>query len=99
MAELGRQPRAAKRLILAHPDRVLFGTDTFPVVASEWALWFRFLETDDECFSYSLQQPPPQGRWTVSALDLPADILAKVYADNARRLIPGLRGATAFLHP
>ena len=30
MAELGRQPRAAARLISKHRERVLFGTDTFP---------------------------------------------------------------------
>ena len=30
IAELGRQPRAARDLMLAHADRVLFGTDVFP---------------------------------------------------------------------
>lgn len=95
MAELGRQPRRARRLILAHPDRVLFGTDTFPVVAEELRTWFRFLETDDEHFAYSTQAIPPQGRWAVSALDLPPDVLAAVYAGNARDLLPALRDSTA----
>lgn len=95
MAELGRQPRRARRLILAHPDRVLFGTDTFPVVAEELRTWFRFLETDDEHFAYSTQAIPPQGRWAVSALDLPPDVLTAVYAGNARDLLPSLRDSTA----
>jgi hypothetical protein len=31
------------------------------------------------------------GRWAVSGLDLPNDVLARVYAANALRLIPGLQ--------
>ncbi len=33
------------------------------------------------------EEVPPQGRWTVSALDLPADVLEMVYAGNALRLL------------
>jgi len=51
---------------------------------------FRFLETLDEHFAYDLADPPPQGRWAISGLGLPSDILSAVYAGNARRLIPGL---------
>jgi predicted TIM-barrel fold metal-dependent hydrolase len=88
MAELGRQPRAARRLLIAHPDRVLFGTDAFPPDREAYRTWFRFLATDDECFAYAPDCPvPPQGRWEVSALDLPADTLAAVYAGNARRVL------------
>ena len=32
---------------------------------------------------------PPQGRWDVSAVGLPAGALAQVYAGNARRLLDG----------
>jgi predicted TIM-barrel fold metal-dependent hydrolase len=88
MAELGRQPRAARRLLVAHPDQVLFGTDAFPPDRETYRTWFRFLATDDECFAYAPGCPvPPQGRWEVSALDLPADLLAAVYAGNARRVL------------
>jgi hypothetical protein len=86
MAELGRQPRAARRLILDHPDQVLFGTDQFPVEEVEYHRWFRFLESADECFAYAAEdEPPPSGRWDVSALDLPAAVLPGLYAGNARR--------------
>jgi predicted TIM-barrel fold metal-dependent hydrolase len=89
MAELGRQPRAARALVVGHPDRVLFGTDEFPPDEQVYRRWFRFLETDDEHFPYSEdpERPPPQGRWAVSALDLPRDVLEQVYRGNARRVL------------
>ncbi|WP_308467242.1 amidohydrolase family protein [Rathayibacter soli] len=57
MPELGRQPRATRALILRHPDRVLFGTDAFPVSSEDYAVWFRFLETADESFPYEAGNP------------------------------------------
>jgi predicted TIM-barrel fold metal-dependent hydrolase len=90
IAELGRQPRAARRVFLEHPDRVLFGVDLFPPDPVDYAIHFRFLETDDECFDYAKDDVPPEGRWTISGLDLPDDVLRAVYGENARRLIPGL---------
>jgi predicted TIM-barrel fold metal-dependent hydrolase len=90
IAELGRQPRATRALILRHPGRVLFGTDEIPPNRATYQTYFRFLETPDECFPYSPADPPGSGRWPISALDLPADVLGQVYAGNAKRLIPGL---------
>jgi predicted TIM-barrel fold metal-dependent hydrolase len=88
MAELGRQPRRFTRLLERHPDRVLFGTDIYPASAEQFRLHFRFLETHDEAFEYAPGEPvPPQGRWTVSALGLPADVLERVYRTNARRVL------------
>jgi len=95
IAELGRQPRAATRLVMEHPDRVLFGIDLFPPDPAEYRIHFRFLETDDECFDYSAQDIPPEGRWTISGLDLPDDVLRRLYGGNARRLIPGLVAPTS----
>jgi predicted TIM-barrel fold metal-dependent hydrolase len=90
IAELGRQPRAARRLFMEHPDHVLFGIDLFPPDPADYAIHFRFLETDDEYFDYATDDVPPEGRWTISGLDLPDDVLRKVYGSNALRLIPGL---------
>ena len=88
MAELGRQPRRFRALLERHPDRVLFGTDIYPATEEQFRLHFRFLETDDEAFSYAPGEPvPPQGRWTVSALGLPPDILERVYRTNAARVL------------
>jgi predicted TIM-barrel fold metal-dependent hydrolase len=87
IAELGRQPRLARQLLMSHPDRVLFGTDIFPPSAEDYAIHFRFLETSDEYFDYSTDTVRPQGRWRISGLDLPPKLLASIYSDNARRII------------
>lgn len=92
MAELGRQPRRFRRLLDHHPDRVLFGTDAYPLSAEQLEVHFRFLETADEAFDYAPgESVPPQGRWTVSGLELPEHLLTAVYAASARRVL-GLRG-------
>ncbi|MDN4613781.1 amidohydrolase family protein [Leifsonia sp. F6_8S_P_1B] len=88
MAELGRQPRRFARLVAAHPDRVLFGTDIFPITAEQYRLHYRFFETADEGFRYDpAAEIPPQGRWDVSALALAPELLEGVYAGNARRVL------------
>ncbi len=92
MAELGRQPRAARALVVDHPDQVLFGTDLYPIVETEYQRWFRFIETADECFAHGPDDGTVgHGRWDVSALDIPADLLPALYAGNARRIL-GLPG-------
>lgn len=88
-AELGRQPRAATRLIDAHPDRVLFGTDAFPLLAADFHTYFRLLETEDEAFPYSDDAIPPQGRWPISGLGLSGQTLERVYGLNAKSLLKG----------
>jgi predicted TIM-barrel fold metal-dependent hydrolase len=92
VADFCRQPRATVRLITDHPDQVLFGSDIYPLRADELAIYFRCLETDDECFAYAVEQPPPRGRWEISGLALDDATLRKVYATNAQRLLPGLGG-------
>ena len=92
IAELGRVPKAAAALIERHSDRFLFGSDGGPPTIEEYAVSFRFLETADEYVPYSPDPVPPQGRWAISCLDLPDDVLENLYAGNARRLISGLPG-------
>jgi predicted TIM-barrel fold metal-dependent hydrolase len=92
VAEIGRQPRAARELILAHPDRVLFGIDEFPPARENYAIYFRFLETTDEHFPHTADEVPLMGRWAISGIDLPDEVLTMVYADNAMRIVPGLAG-------
>jgi predicted TIM-barrel fold metal-dependent hydrolase len=88
LGELGRQPRRFARLVARHPDRVLFGTDCFPLDEETLVTYARFLETDDECFAYAPGcDVPPQGRWDISGAALPPEHLDAVYAANARRLL------------
>ena len=85
-AELGRQPYTARRFFLQHADRILFGSDMAANVAG-YQLYYRFLETNDEYFPYSTSRFPPQGRWNIYGLFLPDEVLARVYYQNAQRVI------------
>jgi predicted TIM-barrel fold metal-dependent hydrolase len=88
MAELGRQPRRFAALVERFGDRVLFGTDIYPVSDEQYALHYRFLETADEGFAYAPSEPiPPQGRWAVSAAALPSHALPALYRGNAARIL------------
>ena len=85
IAELGRQPRASKKFFEKYQDRILFGKDSW--VPSEYATYFRVLETDDEYFPYHKKY---HAFWRMYGMGLPDDILKKVYYKNALRIIPGL---------
>jgi predicted TIM-barrel fold metal-dependent hydrolase len=87
IAELGRQPYTARKFFLQHPDRILFGTDLNPK-PDLYKVHYRFLETDDEYFSYTTEETPGQGRWNIFGLYLPDEVLEQVYNGNARRLVP-----------
>jgi predicted TIM-barrel fold metal-dependent hydrolase len=84
-AELGRQPFAAREFFLKYADRILFGTDLVPEVQM-YRLHFRFLETADEYFDYP-SHASRQGRWKIYGLNLPDEVLRKVYRENAMRLV------------
>jgi predicted TIM-barrel fold metal-dependent hydrolase len=86
LGELGRQPNTARRFFLDWADRIVFGTDTAVAVPS-CRLYYRFLETLDDSFDYSPEPVPPQGRWRISGLGLPDDVLHRVYIANARRIL------------
>jgi predicted TIM-barrel fold metal-dependent hydrolase len=83
--ELGRQPRNAQRWLTKYQDRVMSGKDTWRPV--EYGTYFRVLETADEYFDHDRKY---HGIWKVYGLDLPSDVLRKIYYRNALRVIPGL---------
>jgi len=89
IAELGRVPHATRDLLERHPNRFVFGTDAFPPHPATYAVHRRFFETADEAFPYDAEpeEPPSQGRWTISGLSLSDDALAGLYRANARRLL------------
>jgi predicted TIM-barrel fold metal-dependent hydrolase len=85
IAELGRQPRAAKAFLTKYQDRVLFGKDSW--VPAEYETYFRVLETEDEYFPYHKRY---HAFWRMYGLGLPDEVLKKIYYKNALSLIPSI---------
>jgi hypothetical protein len=82
-------------LVVGHRDRVIFGTDLLRTRAIEmpdlgrrrWSLreyferHWRFFETAEQGLAHPM---PDQGDWTVTGLDLPDEVLERLYLENAR---------------
>ncbi len=85
IAELGRQPKAAKKFFEKYQDRILFGKDSW--VPEEYATYFRVLETEDEYFPYHKKY---HAFWRMYGIGLPDSILKKVYYKNAIQIIPNI---------
>lgn len=85
IAELGRQPQNARAFFIKYQDRILFGKDSWK--PEEFPTYFRVLETNDEYFPYYKKY---HAFWAMYGLNLPDDVLKKVYYKNALRVIPGL---------
>ncbi len=85
IAELGRQPKRARAFFIKYQDRILFGKDSWK--PEEFPTYFRVLETADEYFPYYKKY---HAFWAMYGLDLPDEVLKKVYYKNALELIPGL---------
>jgi predicted TIM-barrel fold metal-dependent hydrolase len=86
LGELGRQPYSSRRFFLRFAERILFGLDLGPDLES-YRIAYRFLETDDEYFNYTAGPFSAQGRWFIHGIHLPDDVLEKVYAGNAERIL------------
>jgi predicted TIM-barrel fold metal-dependent hydrolase len=101
--EIGRHdPAKVRALFVKHAARILFGTDfqvydrmtlgsggSGPAPTEHDAIDFferhwRFFETADRDFPH---MTPIQGDWTISAIDLPADVLSRIYFENAEKLL------------
>jgi len=85
IAELGRQPKNAREFFIKYQDRILFGKDSWR--PEEFPTYFRVLETGDEYFPYYKKY---HAFWAMYGLDLPDEVLRKVYYGNALKLIPDL---------
>ena len=101
--EFGRHdPEKVHAFFVKHADRIFFATDfqvydrmilgsggNGPPPTEQDAIAFfqthwRFFETADRSFPH---MTPIQGDWTISAIHLPADVLRKVYFENAEKLL------------
>lgn len=85
LAELGRQPKAARAFMIKYQDRIMFGKDTYK--KEEYYTYFRVLETGDEYFDYYRKR---HAHWKMYGLELPDSVLRKVYYKNALQVIPGI---------
>jgi predicted TIM-barrel fold metal-dependent hydrolase len=96
--DLGRAPIYIRKFFLKYQDRILFGSDGNPDrgIDEFWVPHWRFLETLDEHFDHPAQIRSPtgaplHGRWRISGIGLPDDVLRKVYYGNALRYLPSVR--------
>lgn len=85
IAELGRQPRFAREFMIKYQDRVMFGKDSW--IPEEYTTYFRVLETADDYFPYHKRY---HAFWRMYGLDLPDDVLKKIYYKNALKVIPNI---------
>jgi len=85
LAELGRQPKRARKFFIDHQDKILFGKDAYN--QKEYYTYFRVLETEDEYFDYYRKR---HAFWKMYGLGLPDSILKKVYYKNALRILPSI---------
>ena len=83
-----------RNFYIEYQDRILFGTDGGTVadgdiakVADSYARFFAILETDQTVNGGYFGNKPIKG------LDLPREVLEKVYYKNAVKLYPGLKNA------
>jgi predicted TIM-barrel fold metal-dependent hydrolase len=102
IAEIGRRDRVEVRdFFIRHADRILFGSDfsrtrnlmqpgaRAPADEREYfARHWRYFETAERGLEHPI---PVQGAWRVDGIDLPDEVLAKLYTHNAARVMPALR--------
>lgn len=83
--DFGRQPRASHDFFIKYQDRILFGKDAW--AASEFPYYWRVFETKDEYFDYYRDY---HAFWKLYGIDLPDEVLKKLYYKNALKVTTGL---------
>jgi predicted TIM-barrel fold metal-dependent hydrolase len=95
LQDLGRQPYTARKFIIKYQDRILFGSDGGYGLDPK-GLWspeiiyrtyFEFFETSNEYFEYPIYGTYNQGNWRIYGIDLPNEVLEKLYHKNAEKLL------------
>ena len=86
--DIGRQPFTARKFFIKYADRIMFGTDLGPS-EQMYRGWFRLLETEDEFF-----RVPDAAWWMNYGLNLPDEVLQKIYYLNATRLFKDMAGGS-----
>ncbi len=83
--DIGRQPHAAHEFFVKYQDRIMFGKDSFQ--PEEYPYYWRVFETRDEYFDYYRHY---HASWKLYGIDLPDEVLRKVYYANAERITRAL---------
>lgn len=83
--DIGRQPRGAHDFFVKYQDRILFGKDSFQ--PEEYPYYWRVFETKDDYFDYYRNY---HAFWKLYGIDLPDEVLKKVYYKNALAITPRL---------
>ncbi len=83
--DIGRQPRGAHDFFIKYQDRILFGKDSFQ--PEEYPYYWRVFETKDDYFDY---YRPYHAFWKLYGIDLPDNVLKKVYFQNALKITKGI---------
>ncbi|HJQ10285.1 MAG TPA: amidohydrolase family protein [Gemmatimonadaceae bacterium] len=81
--DIGRQPREAHDFFVKYQDRILFGKDSYQ--PEEYPYYWRVFETNDDYFDY---YRPYHAFWKLYGIDLPDEVLKKVYYKNALKVTP-----------
>jgi uncharacterized protein len=95
LSELGRQPYTTRKFFIKYQDRILFGSDGGALVGVKgWTVekffqaYFEFFETENEYIDYPGQGAINQGNWKICGVNLPDEVLEKIYYKNAERIFP-----------
>jgi predicted TIM-barrel fold metal-dependent hydrolase len=83
--DIGRQPRAAHDFFVKYQDKILFGKDSYQ--PEEYPYYWRVFETRDDYFDYYRDY---HAFWKLYGIDLPDEVLKKVYYRNALKIVKGL---------
>jgi predicted TIM-barrel fold metal-dependent hydrolase len=91
--ELGRYPEKAREFFIKHSDRILFGTDIVqdrnkPISEYYQTRYYTFralLETSVRNLPLPFQDPENDNNTKINGLDLPLDVLKKIYWENANK--------------
>jgi uncharacterized protein len=86
--DLGRQPRTAHDFFVKYQDRILFGKDSWQ--PDEFPSYWRVFETRDEYFDYYRDY---HAFWKLYGMDLPDQVLKKLYYQNALKWVKGMPAA------
>lgn len=87
--DLGRSPKESAAFMKHYSNRIMFGTDSGSTPRGSEASWVNFLNKHFAVFETDQDDlPPPRARaWNVHGLNLPKDVLERIYYKNAEELL------------